>query len=938
MPGTIERPSSPNKSVEACLRARSQARRLKENYEGTLGVPSRGELKKLNHLLIHDRDGVFDNIERLPHYNKSDLRAPEEPQPASPSKSPPRPHHHHHHHATHHHHDEGGSRSRVGFADSPSGSHSNPRSPFLSAPGSPATGGSGGTGPGGRPRLRVSVPAAPPDPEPPPPPPELPDAADQTEYPVRFFTSPMGAVMDPRMWSAPRRRILGPTDEPPRPVLVVEDSHGNAPSTSSRPSAGRLGGGSEAGGGSHAGPQSQASHGSGLSGSIPPPPVGFGFGSVIPHDEREGEGGLSGSHGHDRGSHGGRGGGAGYGEDGTEYDRGGDAPYGQHDPDTGEWLPGGGSEPLRPGEVMEGVVEDEGDGDGEGADGERSGWEAEEASVAALSAVSGARSRQRSEAVTPRSGATGASGYRSGSPTGSGSASEGEEESAERRKHRLAAQGLLHASELPAEEWARIGPPQDTADATRFTARAYDITIDWEPATLTARRVARPDIFHISKEEEKRRQMIVDAATHALKEQRRAEMEAHEAALEQERIMRSTPKGPRYDTFGVLRPQRPHSANKPRYLDWHPEGVGGMNALQQSMAWQEHEAALAQAGPGAESRPMSGVVASGVGSSGLGSTPVGSRVGSALQRSAKSETSRVAARLGSALPLPRTKLFETMNHESFVYEDTAEDGADGGGSVYAHNATRLSSANTAGTSRRVASATGSPRSFAPPSRPPGVTDAHYAQMVRQQRKWLNGPVEPPRPQSAGSQPIVPTTTRLYARPRSSVPLPEGTAPAVPSRVAAEAAAAKAAEEAAARPSSALRQTHILARSQAAAEYVRSRSSILRITRPQSGFMTNRGPAAPAAPRPWSAGAHGPAGSRPQSGQAKEAGGAQSPGTRPGSGVSVTSGRPGLGKPHVFGEMLPPTDASGAPPDGHVARKFEVHEDMLTTMMAGYKGR
>lgn len=44
-------------------------------------------------------------------------------------------------------------------------------------------------------------------------------------------------------------------------------------------------------------------------------------------------------------------------------------------------------------------------------------------------------------------------------------------------------------------------PPQDAVEAQHFTARSYDVQVSWEAGRQVTRRIARPDIFHISKEE-----------------------------------------------------------------------------------------------------------------------------------------------------------------------------------------------------------------------------------------------------------------------------------------------------------------------------------------------------------------------------------------------------------------------------------------------------
>lgn len=44
-------------------------------------------------------------------------------------------------------------------------------------------------------------------------------------------------------------------------------------------------------------------------------------------------------------------------------------------------------------------------------------------------------------------------------------------------------------------------PPQDATDAAQFVARSYTVEIDMEPQTYVTKRVARPDIWHISKAE-----------------------------------------------------------------------------------------------------------------------------------------------------------------------------------------------------------------------------------------------------------------------------------------------------------------------------------------------------------------------------------------------------------------------------------------------------
>eukprot|EP00198_Chlamydomonas_reinhardtii_P000898 XP_001690233.1 predicted protein [Chlamydomonas reinhardtii] len=258
------------------------------------------------------------------------------------------------------------------------------------------------------------------------------------------------------------------------------------------------------------------------------------------------------------------------------------------------------------------------------------------------------------------------------------------------RKHRLAAQGMLPAAELAPEEWARIGPPQDATDAAQFVARSYTVEIDMEPQTYVTKRVARPDIWHISKAEMARRQATKEAVAFAMQAERRRELEEAALAAQQKSMARSTPTGPRFHGGSAVA-----MGHDDFVVDDTSEGPNALEELNTAAAglhgWRRglHSAATAASATHQTStmRPLS--------------------------------------------PMSRQ--------------------------------------------RRVQSALVGPHYFTPQPKPEEVSEGYYAQMLREQRKWLNAPAQPPRPASAAVA-APPPASKHYVRPKSAVPAPDGTAP------------------------------------------------------------------------------------------------------------------------------------------------------------------
>ncbi|KAG2430754.1 hypothetical protein HYH02_013593 [Chlamydomonas schloesseri] len=570
--------------------------------------------------------------------------------------------------------------------------------------------------------------------------------------------------------------------------------------------------------------------------------------------------------------------------------------------------------------------------------------------------------------------------HAAGTGHGSESVSEAEVDEADpqtRSKHMLAAQGMLPAAELAPEEWARIGPPQDAADASQFVARSYTVEIDMEPQTYVTKRVARPDIWHISKDEMARRQATKEAVAFAMQAERRKELEQIELQAERERLARSTSKGPRYNEFGVFLTGRPKSPVRPRYLDWHPHCVGGLAHKERLAAEAEAERRRRPPGSG-------------------GGSAAGSRVPSALpppqhtQHEARGRSLSAATTMAAHLPASRFHGGSpaALGHDDFVIEDTSEGpsalegfNTSGGGP---HGGRRRGDLNLAATAsagvsgspprasasagimrplspmsrqRRVQSAIVGPHSLTPQPKPAEISEVYYAQMLREQRKWLNSPVQPSRPASAAVAAAPPPKSRHYVRPVAATPAPQGTAPPVPSRVAAAEAAAAAAAAAAARPSSALRT--VLHPRPEQSPYAASANAHATRSRPQS--------AAGGAARPWSASSRPPAtlnnpgpggwtqhpdpdrlpwepredvvsrgGSRPQSaGQWSYGPGGRR--SRPASAGPIARERS-----VVEGEMLPRADGAG---DGSAVEKstprkfaFADESQMYGQMVQGYKKR
>ncbi|KAG2425361.1 hypothetical protein HXX76_013775 [Chlamydomonas incerta] len=572
-----------------------------------------------------------------------------------------------------------------------------------------------------------------------------------------------------------------------------------------------------------------------------------------------------------------------------------------------------------------------------------------------------------------------ASGSGSGSGRGSGQVSEAEADDADEdwrtRKHKLAAQGMLPAAELAPEEWARIGPPQDATDAAQFVARSYTVEIDMEPQTYVTKRVARPDIWHISKEELARRQATKEAVAFAMQAERRRELEEAELAAQQERVARSTPRGPRYNEFGVFVPERDKSPVRPRYLDWHPDCVGGLTHQQRLAAEAEAERRRRPPGSG---NPVG--------------SAVGSRASSAVpqypqqHQQARGRSMSATAAMTAHLPASRFHgggYAAAAGQDDFVVEDTSEgpnpleDVNTAGGSSGLHGWRRGLHSAATGVSlsgrqaatmrplspmsrqRRVQSALVGPHSFTPQPKPVDVSEGHFAQILREQRKWLNAPAQPPRPASAAVAAPPPPPSKHYVRPKSAMPAPEGTAPPVPSRVAAAEAATAAAAAAAARPSSALR-TVLHPRRDQPSPYAASAGAHAARSRPQSAAGGGAQPwsaasGAPGAPRqlgssgrtqqaqadrlPWEPkedATHGPGG-RPQSAGAWSYG----PGgrrSRPASAGPIARERS-----VVEGEMLPRGDGTGdgvAQNEKATPRKYAFADEsqMYGQMVTGYRKR
>ncbi|EFJ40783.1 hypothetical protein VOLCADRAFT_108001 [Volvox carteri f. nagariensis] len=730
--------------VEEALRARANARRIKEHYDGTLGVPS--GLQSLSHLLAHDKDAVFSGLEHLPFYNKTDLPPPPPLHPAPEPLQRPQPPRR---------------RTPVHPISMPSfNAHL-----LASLPTS--------MGPAG----------APPPPSPSPSPPL--ESNLWTQDPVSP-TSPAGAAAATTD-AVPSQEYQPPASTAPTAPLDEQQMMYQYPL---EPGSGpKSGGRVRLPSGFTLDPwrwtPNEEELGQAFDAATTPPNLSE---SILTYPTDNRQNGYFNHHNHQP-----------HGRGSTATDGGSSPVHLVRRPESRTGGSGGAASPppllqrlsssptsSPPRAVSPVVTTGQTRGSqsgglyspaGGGGDGSGSG------------SVFGGFHRSQGGGGTGFGSGNG-SGSRWGTPTATGfgsmpsmssppleavgptAAAETEEE----RKARLARQRLLSANDLTPQEWARIGPPKDAADLEKFVARSYSMAVDFDRHTLLLQRVARPDIFHISAAEAQRRQLAADEATLAMQAMRRAEEEARQAAEEQERQARNAPRGPWYDTLGVRQVNRSTSPVLPRFLDWHPSGgvVGG----------------------GSGSGGGSGGGGGGGGTA--GSSPRGSRCASAARSGSESL-------YGTGRGCGATRRFSAQDHvlrqsepiagsDPYVYEDYGEDPdlPAGGGAAYGTRPPR----------RRHHSAIAASNSFAPPPRPAGVSDAHYAQMVRQQRKWLNGPAQPPRPVSAA--PLPAPMSRQYVRPRSSRPWPDGTAAPIPSRVAAEAAAAAAAAEAASRPSTAFR--------------------------------------------------------------------------------------------------------------------------------------
>ncbi|GLC54105.1 hypothetical protein PLESTB_000824200 [Pleodorina starrii] len=679
----------PVSGVEDVLRARANARRIKEHYEGTLGVPS--ELQSLSHLLSHDMDAVFAGLENLPLYSKSSIPAP--PAPPAP-EPPPQPAQPATRRRTHARPSEAARRpSYDAAALSPLGT---PPSPLEFHPWDPS------------PTSHSTA--------------ETPQSQQQQRQPHQLSVAFL---------------VSSPFEQAPLP-----SEPGAGPNSPGRM---RL-------------------------------PSGL---SVDPWRWAPGD------------------------------------DFGQAAAAAAAAAPGRSSETFQPHLEPDPRVAQHLEQRPSSRAGTASPGSSRQASPTARGGRSGALSCLGPTQSTTGAGGAGfgsRSGSRPGSPVGFVSVSgcavlEGETE--EERKIRMARQRLLSPNDLSPQEWARIGLPQDAADLEKFIARNYSMSVDFDRQTLLPKRVAKPDIFHISPEEAQRRQVEADEATLALQAQRRAEMEAEEQAAEAERLARSAARGPRYDAMGVRRVERSTSPVLPRYLDWHPCSVGGLGLTATRRSHSGGSGGAAGAASASASRCASA----------SRSRPDTATSAAGMYGTSGGDTGR------EQQPGQTRQMDPALAHDPYVYEDLGEDVAgdnepDGVGAAYGTRPPR----------RRHHSALAF--SFAPTPRPAGVTDAHYAQMVRQQRKWLNAPAQPQRPVSAAPFPA--PMSQQYVRPRSSRPPPDGTAAPIPSRVAAEAAAQVAAAEAATRPNSAL-QTVITQRTH------------LLPPRPQQGGRGGRGRSAPWAP-------------------------------------------------------------------------------------------
>ncbi|GFR48269.1 hypothetical protein Agub_g10134 [Astrephomene gubernaculifera] len=983
-------------SVEEVLKARDTARRIKETYDGTLGVP--GELKSLGHLLAHDKEAIFTGLESLPQYAKSKVLPPPPPPDVTPVQ---------HRHRRHHHHPEASLGASV---------FSSAHGLAALAEGSPAA----RTPENGTPHS--SRPASPPlRPLPPMP------AAEASNDKELLSTATATALMDIRQWgsygglaqhvtgrrSPHHHRHRSPHHQPShqqqqQPLRTSQDLGSPHPSPPQSPPPplpypGRAGEVAALRG-----------RGSPMSSSSPSPcdPM---------RTSQEGQEGVRGGRSRPRQQPAwtadgalrdtSAGGGAGPGA-GAPAQQQSEQPWQMRSPASSH---PGWSTPTR------------GDCSGGGGGGGVSGG-----GTSGGASAAGGGGRGFSSAMT-MSLDSWTCGYasRSGSESGSGSAYSGSACSSDAEaeggckqhphQHRSSRHSQPHqhqqqrrpkapppGSIMSPQDWARVGAPQDSVDESKFVARSYSVQVDWEPHTLTAKRVARPDIFHITPEEAHRRQMEADEATLALQARRRAERQAAEHAAEQERQARIAQRTPRYNGFGVLHGDLPSAAARPRYLDWHPAGVGGLQPLQQKEMQQQQlqQQMLLRGSVNGRGTTMAGGGGGG-GEGGYvgpgaprcasahrcrsdasgGAAPAGMYAGSnsggghVMMRSAPA-----SARVLNPKPHPEMPTTTTALPDGFIYEDLSDDPAnptaDGSAPppVYAvprpHSALPTYSSpyphvpNTS-TNPATATITTAPTvsSFlAPPSRPAGVSDAHYAQILRQQRKWLNAPAQPPRPISAAPQPTPPS--KFYVRPQSSRPVPEGTAAPVPSRLAA------AAQVAVQRPNSALR-TVITERCVS----MNQRNAVLGGggggggSRPGSGQSRKEGgggggsragtgtgarPISPGAATHAAAAAGGSAaaggaagrGVRRPSGDAAEAWG-RPRSTAGGCGSSGPRSRPGsAAQQHqqpqpqpqreavVFGETVPPEawSAGGGEGERYPPRKFAMHSDMVGVMLEGYANR
>ncbi|GIL85381.1 hypothetical protein Vretifemale_13931, partial [Volvox reticuliferus] len=652
--------------VDEALRARANARRIKEHYEGTLGVPS--ELQSLSHLLAHDKAAVFAGLEKLPFYNKSDVTLPppqpqpgplppdprHPPQPLQPPQPPRRRQQHPPPVAMPSFSTQlpvfpPGSSAAAGSLPPPPSVA--PTGPGPQDPATPAASQTGATADGAAPsevqqqqqqQQQVQSEAL------------QEDAAEVTppepQYPLEpgfgprsggRILLPSGFTLDPWRWTPnegderPNQAADGPLDLldvlPPDSHLHPHLHHSHTCSPT------------------HA-------HTHGLGQQHPPPlrrgstPAGTGTGSrPIAHLRLDSRAGTPGS-----------------------------APSSRN------------GSPTR--------------GTASGAFG---GF------------------------FSPSPYGTGyGSGSGAGSPTGTVFGSALEAETDEEKKYRLARQRLLAPNDLSPQEWARIGPPQDAADLEKFTAGGYSVSVDFDRQTLLPKRVARPDIFHISPAEAQRRQVEADEATLALQAVRRAEEEAQQAAEEAERQARNAARGPRYDALGVLQTEGSGTLVLPRFLDWYPGSLGG-------------------GGPGQPMRRSQGGGTVG-GSGGAGTTGVmtvrGPRCVSAVRSRSESAAVGYNGTYGAAAARRSSSNGQYLRQgdaihgcDPYVYEDYGDDTAENDLAVGAAYGTRPPR-------RRHHSAIAG--SFMLPPRPAGVSDAHYAQMVRQQRRWLNAPAQPQRPVSA----------------------------------------------------------------------------------------------------------------------------------------------------------------------------------------------